>query len=74
MTTEEVLINKYGPLMTMDEVAELLKRSPQGLRVMLGRDNKLSNRLNESKKRIGRRIYFPTITLVGLIDGHTEAV
>ena len=33
MSTEQVLVEKYGPLLTLVQVAELLDRSPEGLRI-----------------------------------------
>jgi hypothetical protein len=33
MTIEEVLVKQYGPLLSLDELATILDRSPQGLRM-----------------------------------------
>ena len=35
MTTEEALLNRFWPLLTLAQVAQLLDRSPDGLRVTI---------------------------------------
>ena len=62
------LQKKYGPLLTLSQVAEVLHRSQEGLRVSLHRDNQLSNTLRDAKKKIGRRVYFKASDISNLID------
>ncbi|WP_260292376.1 DNA-binding protein [Sedimenticola hydrogenitrophicus] len=68
MDIETSLINRYGHLLTLAEVAEILKRSPDGLRVSLGRNNEVSKKLNMGKKKIGRRVYFRVAAIAELIE------
>lgn len=68
MDIERSLIERYGPLLTLYEVAEILKRSPDGLRVSLGRKNEVSEKLNPAKKKIGKRIYFHASAIAELIQ------
>jgi len=68
MDIESSLINRYGHLLTLAEVAEILKRSPDGLRVSLGRNNEVSKKLNMGKKKIGRRVYFRVAAIAELIE------
>ena len=35
MTIEEVLVKQYGPLLSLDQLATILDRSPEGLRISL---------------------------------------
>ncbi len=35
MTIEEVLVKQYGPLLSLAELAMILDRSPEGLRISL---------------------------------------
>ena len=35
MTIEEVLVKQYGPLLSLAELAMILDRSPDGLRISL---------------------------------------
>jgi hypothetical protein len=68
MNTEQILIEKYGPLMTLVQLAEVLGRSPDGLRLSLRQDNELSRRLAPERKKLGRRVYFRAAGVARLID------
>ena len=68
MDIERTLIDRYGPLLTLYDVAEILRRSPDGLRVSLGRQNEVSEKLNPAKKKIGKRIYFQVSAVAELIQ------
>ena len=57
---EEQLNEKYGILMSFEDLAEVLKRSKNGLRITLQQDNEVSRRFNQARKKIGRRVYFAT--------------
>lgn len=69
MDIERSLFDRYGPLLTLSNVAEVLNRSPDGLRVSLGRNSELSEKLNSAKRKIGRRIYFQ-VSAVAELYGH----
>jgi len=69
MTTEEVLIGKYGPLLTLVEVAKLLDRSPDGLRVTIRTSNELGRHLLAARVKIGRRLHFRASSVAALLDG-----
>lgn len=74
MTTEEMIFAKYGgPLLSYDQVAELLHRSPAGLRITLCRDGELPNQLRRCRVRIGRRVLFHISGLVQIVDGPDDA-
>lgn len=64
----DYLLSQYGPLMTLNDVAEVLKRSPQGLRVSCYRDYEFSHALNAAKVRYGRRVYFKSDLIAKLLD------
>ena len=72
MSTEQVLLEKYGPLLTMSALAALLNRTTDGLRLFLTRDCEMSRRLNKARLKVGRRVYFRTIVISRIIDGETE--
>ncbi|MFA5496289.1 MAG: plasmid-related protein [Porticoccaceae bacterium] len=61
MTTEKYLLQQYGPLMSLTDVACLLDRSPEGVRVALYSDTDISRRLKPTMLRVGRRVYFRTL-------------
>ena len=60
MTIEETLINKYGALLTTAQLAEILSRSVDGTRISLRTQNAWSERINATRLKIGRRVYFRT--------------
>ncbi|HGE6921594.1 DNA-binding protein [Pseudomonas aeruginosa] len=61
MTAEEYLLDRFGPLMSMAQVASLLGRSPDGFRVAMYSDSELSRKLKPAVVRVGRRVYFRTL-------------
>ncbi|MCF6188899.1 MAG: DNA-binding protein [Cocleimonas sp.] len=69
-TTLNYLLEKYGPLMTLEALAKTLDRSPQGLRVSLNSKSEISNKINGCRSNnIGRRMYFKTEAIANIIDG-----
>lgn len=71
MTIEETLINKHGCLMNIATLAQVLKRSPEGLRISLRPDNKSewAQRVNATRLQIGRRVYFRTSEIASILSG-----
>lgn len=68
-TTEEIILNQFNsPLLSLEQVAQILNRRPQGLRITLRGDNELARKLNLAKKRIGRRVLFKVAVLARFID------
>jgi hypothetical protein len=63
MTSEEFLLGRFGPLMSIADVAEVLGRSADGVRVALYSDGDVSRRLRPTMIRVGRRVYFRTLQL-----------
>ncbi|RFP24661.1 DNA-binding protein [Duganella sp. BJB488] len=68
MTTEEILIHRYGVLLSLRDCAELFCRSAEGLRVTLSGDNEFANRLRPAKVKIGRRILFKASVISQILD------
>ncbi|MCC8342443.1 DNA-binding protein [Pseudomonas stutzeri] len=60
MTTEELILSRYNgaPLLSLEQLAELLHRSKQGLRISLCSNNDLSRKILPCRVKIGRRVYF----------------
>lgn len=73
MTTEEWLFEKYGnsPLLSFTQVAEILHRSPEGLRITLRTNCDLASKLKPNRLKIGRRVYFKIADIANLIDQAT---
>lgn len=68
MTTEEQLIKRYGPLLSLVELSELLKRSPDGLRISLRSQTEFATKWRAAKCKVGRRVYFRASDVAALID------
>jgi hypothetical protein len=68
MTTEEQLLDRYGPLLSLTELSELLKRSPDGLRIALRSQTEFAQKWNAAKRKVGRRVYFRASDVAELID------
>lgn len=60
MNAEAYLVEKFGALMRLSDIAELLGRPTDSVRVSLYSDTDLSRKLKPTMIRIGRRIYFRT--------------
>jgi len=72
MTTEEILIQRYGALISMRDCAELFCRSAEGFRITLARDNDFANKLRPAKIKIGRRVLFKTNVISKILDDLTS--
>lgn len=69
MNTAEHMIERYGELMSYEQLATLLKRSESGLRVtMTRRTSDAAQVLGNARIRIGRRVYFRTKQIAELIE------
>lgn len=58
MHTEKVLIERYGPYLTLEQLAELLHREPQSLRTSLRLESHALAPLARMRRKVGRRMYF----------------
>lgn len=68
--TLEFLLQKYGPSLTLEDLAEVLKRKPSGVRSVLSRDeDDWAKEINKKKVYIGRRVYFPAEAVAELLAG-----
>ena len=67
MSIEETLISQYGPLLTISQLAKVLDRSPEGLRISLRSTNEWVDQINASRLRLGRRVYFRTAEIAFLL-------
>jgi hypothetical protein len=57
-----------SPLLSLAQVAQILNRSPQGLRITLSGDNEIARKLGPARKRIGKRVLFRVSDLAQFID------
>lgn len=68
--TEKWLTEKYqSPLLRLTDLAEVLYRTEDGLRMSLHRDTEFSRQLKNARVKIGRRVYFRIHDVAKIIDG-----
>jgi hypothetical protein len=74
MTTKEYLMAKYGQLMILDEVAQELRRTPNGLEFTLSARKKVPwvKELRSTIVRIGRRRLFRSEGIAKIMEGGIE--
>ncbi len=69
MHIEEALTGQCGPLLSMAQLAKVLDRSAEGLRVSLRNDTEWARQLNAAKMKLGRRVYFRTAEIAKFLGG-----
>lgn len=60
MTIEESLLQRFGPLLSIAQLASVLDRSPDGLRISLRTPSVWAADINKARLKVGRRVYFRT--------------
>lgn len=60
MTIEDTLLQRFGPLLSVAQLALVLDRSPEGLRISLRATSEWVTEINKARLKIGRRVYFRT--------------
>jgi hypothetical protein len=63
----DYFLNRYGPLMTLMDLALMLHRSYDGLRMSLRNRSKFSDEVNAARVRMGRRVYFSTVMIAEIV-------
>lgn len=74
MTTEEILVARFGPLMTRHQVAGILDRSAEGLRLTERGNSDLGRKLRAARIKIGRRVHFRAASIALLLDASEAGV
>jgi polysaccharide pyruvyl transferase WcaK-like protein len=67
METRSALEQQFGVLMTLDQLAKLLDRSREGLRVTMHSNSELGTQLQSARIKVGRRIHFKTALIAKLL-------
>ena len=68
MQIEEALTTLYGPLLSVSQLAKILHRSAEGLRISLRGESDWSKLINSSKLRLGRRVYYRTAQVAFILS------
>jgi len=67
--THHYLLARYGPLLTLKHLAEVLHSTPNGLRMAMSRKREpFASALGGAVRRFGRRTYFDARRVAELID------
>jgi hypothetical protein len=66
-TIEDTLLDRYGPLLSINQLATVLDRSPEGLRISLRSSGEWSTKINSARLKVGRRVYFRTSQVADLL-------
>ena len=69
MRMEEALTKQYGPLLSIAQLAKVLDRSAEGLRISLRSDSDWSREINATRLKLGRRVYFRTEEIAKVLSG-----
>jgi hypothetical protein len=71
-TIEKILIETYGALLSIAQLARVLDRSPEGLRISLRTSSDWTMSFNSARIKIGRRVYFKTTEIAQILSGNTK--
>ena len=69
MQIEEALIKQYGPLLSVAQLAQVLHRSAEGLRISLRTESDWSKPIIAARLKLGRRGYFRTAEIAQVLNG-----
>jgi hypothetical protein len=67
VSTAEMFFAQYGPLLTLSQLAKILNRSAEGLRISLRSDSVFARQVNATRVRLGRRVYFSSVKIATII-------
>lgn len=70
MELKNTIVQKYGPLLELDEVAALLKRKKSGLQSTLDvGKSEFAEGLRAARRKVGRRNLFAAEAIAKLVEG-----
>lgn len=73
MTMEDTLLERFGPLLRIAQLATILDRSPDGLRnSMRVPADEATRRIKEARVKVGRRVYFRTSEIAKALSDESE--
>ena len=66
-TVEKTPIQQYRPLLGINQLAATHDRSPDGLRTTPRSSGESVNKINSTRLRLGRRLYFRTVEVADVL-------
>jgi hypothetical protein len=71
--THQALLDRFGLFLSYQELAEVLKRDPEGLRLSLSRDSQgWALEINKARVKLGRRVLFSSDGIAAAMDRFTS--
>lgn len=71
--THQYLLTRYGPMLTLKHLAEVMHSTPSGLRMAMSRKRQpFTVTLAASRRLFGRRVYFEARKIAEIIDQDIE--
>lgn len=64
---EQDFLNRFGPLISQKQLAELLGMSVRGFTTFIWRKSNLAKGIYECRVKIGRRVLYRTVEIAGLL-------
>ncbi len=64
---EQDFLNRFGPLVSRSQLADLLGMSARGLSQFLWRKTELAKGIRECQIKVGRRVLYRTVEIAGLL-------
>lgn len=72
MSTLDLIITRYGILLTLEQVSQLFHRSPVAIRQALARGAGIGVELQGAAVKKGRRLYFRAADVAKVIDSGAQ--
>lgn len=67
--TYQTLLSQFGIYLSYGDLAQILKRDPEGLRISLTRCNQpWAQQVNKAKVKLGRRVLFSSAAIASVMD------
>lgn len=66
--TKQYMLAKFGPVMTLDDLAAVLDRSVGGIRLGLRTDAPWAQQLRQARRKVGKRVYFVTAGVAAFLS------
>lgn len=64
---EQDFLNRFGPLVSQSQLADLLGMTARGLSTFLWRKTELVKGICECRVKVGRRVLYRTVEISGLL-------
>lgn len=64
---EQDFLNRFGPLVSQSQLADLLGMTARGLSTFLWRKTELAKGICECRVKVGRRVLYRTVEIAGLL-------